>query len=388
VTHRSDQQIRQLTRKFHRENPCAKVILTNCYAQRDPESVAQIEGVSLVADNTQKTNLIQLIDKASGNKDDPQIFREEFEKTRHFTPMSAIPFDDRTRPLVKIQDGCDAKCSYCIVPTVRGPSRSVDPDLIVGQVHSLLDQGYREVVLTGIHMGTYGMHLKPRIPLDMLIKRITSRPGNWRLRLSSIEPMELSRKIIERAADSDKISPHFHICLQSGSDRILKKMLRPYNTSRFAAIVEEIRKKLPDSGIGTDVIIGFPGETEEDHKQTVRYLNQLPFTYFHVFPYSDRSGTKASTLNDKVPSKIIKERSQELREMSAYKNHKFRESFIGRNLSVLTLSEFRNGFRESLSGNYLKVLMPKDTPENELARVQIETEKNGFLMGNLLAGPR
>jgi threonylcarbamoyladenosine tRNA methylthiotransferase MtaB len=253
--------------------------------------------------------------------------------------------------------------------------------LIVDQVKSLLNKGFREIVLTGIHMGTYGLHMKPKVPLNTLIEKIINLSGKWRLRLSSIEPMQLSLKIIDQAADSEKIAPHFHICLQSGSDRLLKKMLRPYSTSRFASIVENIHKKIPHAGIGTDVISGFPGETDEDHRQTVEFLNELPFTYFHVFPYSDRSGTQASGLPGKVPSTIIRTRCQELRELSNQKNTKFRHSFIGNDVSVLTLSDTRNGLRESLSGNYLKVLVSESNPENALFKVKVTGEEEGFLLG-------
>jgi threonylcarbamoyladenosine tRNA methylthiotransferase MtaB len=387
VTQRSDQQVRQFTRKIHRENPRARIILTGCYAQRDPDSVAQVEGVSLVAGNTEKNKLVQLMDLDGGKTSDAgSIFNRSFEKKRSFNPSSALPIGDKTRPLVKIQDGCDARCSYCIVPTVRGPSRSIPPELILEQVQQLLQQGFREIVLTGIHMGTYGMHLQPRVPLNRLIERITGLPGTWRLRLSSIEPMELSRKVIDLAASSEKVAPHFHICLQSGSDRILKKMLRPYNKARFASIVEEIHRKIPAAGIGTDVISGFPGESVEDHRRTIEFLKELPFSYFHVFPYSDRSGTLASDMPDKVSSKVIKERSRELRELSACKNSQFRKSFIGKEIVSLTLSEQRGGFREALTGNYLRHLVPIGIPGNQLFTSRVTEDRDGFLISAGEAG--
>jgi threonylcarbamoyladenosine tRNA methylthiotransferase MtaB len=382
VTHRSDQQVRQLTRRFHRENPQAQIVLTGCFAQRDPKAVVKISGVSAVVGNTNKNKLVELVRDLdsvpdslldSGEREgtvrakiQPPVFRREFEKTRSFSSQPALPIGDKTRPLVKIQDGCDSKCSYCIVPTVRGPSRSLPPDEILGHIRLLISEGFREIVLTGIHIGTYGLHFRPRVPFDSLIRRISKLPGEWRLRLSSIEPMELSRRVIDLAADSERIAPHFHICLQSGSDAVLKRMLRPYNTRRFAKIVEEIERKIPNAGIGTDVIAGFPGETVSDHEKTLEFLEELPFTYFHVFPYSDRSGTQASTMKNKVSPAVIKERSRQLRELSAEKNRRFRERFIGQELSFLTLGLTGDSNREALSGNYLKALVSSEIQENRI----------------------
>jgi len=355
VTHRSDQQVRQLTRKLHRQNPAARIVVTGCYAQRDPEAVGEILGVSVVVGNTRKNELVQLLEASGPDAgQSPLLYRESFEKQRSFSIESAssLPAGARSRPLVKIQDGCDAKCAYCIVPTVRGPSRSVPPEIILHRIRELLERGFREIVLTGIHMGTYGMHLTPRIPLDGLIEKLCRLPGDWRLRLSSIEPMELSRRVIDLAASSEKLAPHFHICVQSGSDPVLRRMLRPYSASKFASIVEYIHDRIPRAGIGTDVICGFPGETEEDHRRTVTFLEKLPFTYIHVFPYSDRSGTAASEMPGKVSSRLIRERCREIRELSEKKNREFRRSQIGEEISLLTLTKACGSSREALSDNY------------------------------------
>ncbi len=373
VTHRSDQQVRQLTRKMRRENQGARIVVTGCYAQRDPEALANIEGVDAVIGNTHKGDLVQISESLPagprvGNGADCEVpvFREDFLKNRTLELTPAEFVGGRTRPYVKIQDGCDAKCAYCIIPEVRGPSRSVPPDTILRQVQDLIDAGFAEIVLTGIHIGTYGMHVQPRYPLDHLLTDIAGLPGLGRLRLSSIEPMELSQRVIELAAATDKIAPHFHICLQSGSDRVLKRMLRPYNTEKFARIVKRIRELIPEAGIGTDVIVGFPGETAEDHEATFRFLEDGPFTYIHVFPYSDRPGTRASGFGDKVDSKLIKKRSQELRELSVRKNSEFRRRFLGQRLSVLTLTEKKNGMREAVAGNYLKAKLDGRLEGNRL----------------------
>jgi threonylcarbamoyladenosine tRNA methylthiotransferase MtaB len=373
VTHRSDQQVRQLTRKMRRENRNARIVVTGCYAQRDPEALADIEGVDAVIGNTHKGDLVQISESLSAGTRIPgegdcevPVFRDDFLKHRSLEPTPAEFVGGKTRPYVKIQDGCDAKCAYCIIPEVRGPSRSVPPETVLEQVRELIDAGFAELVLTGIHIGTYGMYLRPRYPLDHLLAEIVALPGLGRLRLSSIEPMELSQRVIELAAATDRIAPHFHICLQSGSDRILRRMLRPYNTERFARIVNRIRELIPEAGIGTDVIVGFPGETAEDHDATVRFLEDGPFTYLHVFPYSDRPGTRASESGDKVESRVINARSKELRELSVRMNAEFRRRFLGKRLSVLSLTEKTNGMREAVAGNYLKVKLNGQLEGNRL----------------------
>ena len=381
VTHRSDRQVRQLTRSLRRQNPAARLVVTGCYAQRDPRALARITGVDAVVGNSHKGKIGSIVSTFECEKTHPPthgeiaaIHRNDFGNVAAMEMTPAAETGGRTRPFVKIQDGCDAKCTYCIIPHVRGPSRSVPPQIVLRQLHQLVDNGFKEVVLTGIHMGSYGMRLKPRYSLDRLLKEIVGIPGLERVRLSSIEPMQLSRRIIALAAECEKIAPHFHICLQSGSDRILKKMFRPYKTSRFASIVQEIRRCLPDAAIGTDVIAGFPGESEEDHRQTVEFINRMPFTYLHVFPYSDRSGTAASEMTEKVDSRNIKRRGEELRQISEEKNRAFRRRFQGQSLSVLTLNEKKEGMRTALSGNYLKAKLDPSMPANQLVQAKVVAE--------------
>ena len=373
VTHRSDQQVRQLSRKLKRENPRALLIVTGCYAQRSPDALTCIPEIDAVVGNSHKDKIVQIATQSCnlpptppGRKEEPVVYRGEFSQLKVLNPIPAGGMQRRTRPFVKIQDGCDAKCSYCIIPFVRGPSRSVSPDLVIEQVRKLIVAKYKEVVLTGIHLGTYGMHLRPRYSLVQLLTDIISLPDLVQVRLSSIEPMQLSRQIIAMAAECGKIAPHFHICLQSGSDRILKKMLRPYSVAKFAGIVEEIFNKVPNAAIGTDVITGFPGETEEDHQQTLAFIEDMPFTYLHVFPYSDRAGTSASRMKGKIASKIQKRRSLQLRQLSEKKNEAFRQNFFGQRVSVLTLNEEKDGMREGITGNYLKVRVPAVLPGNEV----------------------
>jgi threonylcarbamoyladenosine tRNA methylthiotransferase MtaB len=385
VTHRTDQQVRQLARRLIRGNPSARVLVTGCYAQRAPERLAAIPGVAAVVGNTRKDSLVELAGAVPGGTGEyvpalAAVYRDSFEKVRVIDAATARNIDGRTRAFVKIQDGCDAKCSYCVIPTVRGFSRSVPPEQVLDGVRRLIDEGFREIVLTGIHIGTYGQYLSPRFPLDRLLRAAVELPGLGRLRISSIEPMELSRRVIELAASSDRIAPHYHICLQSGSDRVLRRMLRPYNAARFLGIVEKIREAVPHAAIGTDVIVGFPGESEEDHRATVEFLAGGPFTYLHVFPYSDRPGTAASRMPDKVRAAEIRRRGAEIRRLGVSLERAFRKRFLGESLEVLTLSEVRNGRREAVSGNYLRVLVPEGIPENTLFEGRVIGEAGAFLV--------
>jgi len=386
VTHRSDQQVRQMVRRFHRENGAARIVVTGCYAQRDPESLSRIPGVDAVIGNTHKSDLVRIVGREAKpvlTADElADVYRQEFVKVRTMEGATAGSPGLRVRPFIKVQDGCDAKCAYCIIPLVRGPGRSLPPEQVLTQVRQLAREGFREVVLTGIHIGTYGMHLRPRYPLDRLLADVAGTPGLDRVRLSSIEPMELSRRVIELAAGNDKICPHFHICLQSGSNRILRKMLRPYNTSRFGEIVQEIRAKLPQAAIGTDLVVGFPGETARDHLETVRFVQAMPFTYLHVFPYSDRPGTRASAMRPKVDPPVRRQRCWELRQISAAKNRAFRQRFMGRKLSVLTLGESASGRWEGISANYIKVRFPVPVEPNRMVRVEAVGETEDGLEGN------
>ncbi len=386
VTHRADQQVRQLTRKLRRLNPAARLVVAGCYAQRAPRTLARLGSVDLVVGNSHKRDLVQIAAALdSGGMGLPTereiaaIYQDDFRNVPALGVTPATQTAGRTRPFVKIQDGCDAKCTYCIIPQVRGPSRSVPPQMVLEHIRRLVAEGFKEIVLTGIHMGSYGMHLKPRFSLDRLLNEIVAVEGLERVRLSSLEPMQLSRRIIALAASCGKVAPHFHICLQSGSDRILKKMLRPYTTSRFASLVEEIHQRIPDAAIGTDVIVGFPGESEEDHCQTVDFIGRMPFTYLHVFPYSDRTGTAAFRIADKVESRAIKCRSEELRKLSEEKNRNFRHRFLGQPLSVLTLSEKKDGMRTALSGNYLKAKLDPEVPSNRIVEARVVAEdRDGY----------
>ena len=293
--------------------------------------------------------------------------------------MPAFP-DDCTRPTLKVQDGCDARCSFCIIPEVRGASRSLAPEKVVAQVSELEERGYKEIVLSGINLGSYGKDLEPRTTFLALVERILAETRIPRLRISSIEPMDVSPQLICLVASEPRMAQHFHVPLQSGSDGILRAMNRRYWAAHYAERLRAIHEQIPQGAIGADVMVGFPGETAADHAASLRFVESLPFTYLHVFPYSARPGTPAAARSDALNGRIIHERGQEMRALMAAKRRAFLESQVGRTLSVLTLDEQEDGARVALSSNYLSVVLPgSQAPPNTLLDVSIGRVFDGRL---------
>jgi threonylcarbamoyladenosine tRNA methylthiotransferase MtaB len=283
------------------------------------------------------------------------------ERERGISALSAAalpPAGARTRPFLKVQDGCDAFCAYCIVPYARGPSRSVAFQAVLDGVSRLSDQGYQEAVLTGIHLGAYGKDLDPRTSLAELLRAILKRPDSIQVRLSSIEPLELTDEIINLAADSERICRHFHVPLQSGEARILKRMGRPYTPEFYGGRIARIHRLLPDAAIGADVLLGFPGETEADFENTLSFVEALPLAYLHVFPFSARPGTAAWALGGRVPAERIRQRCSRMRQLGARKRLAFHRRFLGRRVRVLTEGrrDPQTGLLKGISSNYLPVI--------------------------------
>ena len=373
VTQRSDQQVRQAIRRLHRENPHARIVVTGCYAERDPVPLAEMPGVSLVIGNNERDRLVEILSDEEGPSSG-KIVRSSLDAARDYLLPPAGNTGSKTRPLVKLQDGCDAGCSYCIVPHVRGPGRSARPETVISEVESLVDRGFQEIVLTGVHLGAFGLKLEGRPRLIDLLRRIAEIPNLGRIRLSSIEPMHFDREIVDLAAKHPVFARHFHIPLQSGSDRILRLMRRPYRSARFRELLDYIQDKLPDAGIGTDVLVGFPGETEKDFADTCELLRDLPLAYLHVFPFSPREGTVAWSMPDRVPSQIMKGRLKTVLDISREKNLAFRKRFLGQALAAITLSrEERLGTSLALTGNYIHARIPGlSVPPNRLIDIRIE----------------
>lgn len=371
VTQKADYRSRQIIRKAIRKGPDAKVIVTGCYAERVPEELKAI-GACTVIGNRVKNQITRYLDNIT----------KENELPAHGTVCTdsgtfrcrATFHTGRTRAFLKIQEGCNYQCSYCIVPTVRGKSQSASIKNVCEEVRALIDGGYKEVVLTGIQLGAYGEDLKPNTNLCELLKELLKIDGNFRLRLSSIEPQDITQEIIEIIKSSPRICRHLHIPLQSGDDRILKAMRRGYTTAYYKALIMSLIKNIPDIGLGTDVIVGFPGETEMDFLNTYNLLNDLPLCYFHVFGYSDRPNTPIYKFKDKLKKKDIKGRSRQLQLLSEKKAIAFKNGMIGRQVEVLVEGKsISSGFTAGLTSNYIRLnFKNKDYIEGEIVRLKVE----------------
>ena len=365
VTASADEDARQSLRQVQRENPQARIVVTGCYAQRAPEELAAFPGVAWVVGNSHKPQISELLacpapERALIQVGDPNI------QTDLWWAAADGYAEDRTRPNLKIQDGCSQRCSFCLVPQVRGRSRSAPAEWVVEQVESLTSR-YREVVLSGINLGRWGRDLTPRVRLADLLQRLLEETALERLRLSSIEPLDVADPLLELLAGSPRLARHLHVPLQSGSDAVLRRMRRHYRARHYAERIRKARQSMPEAALGADVMVGFPGETEAEFEETRCFVEGLPLTYLHVFTYSARPGTPAAAVPGQVPMPVRKERNRLLRELGAKKNLEFRQSMLGRRLSVVTLG--RPG--TALSDNYIKVELARSREPNQLVEVEI-----------------
>jgi threonylcarbamoyladenosine tRNA methylthiotransferase MtaB len=353
VTAKSDYRSRQAVRRAVKSSPGARIVVTGCYAQRFPEELARIEGVDLVIGNHEKEDIISYLDGPWHDRPaiavtDPGRFRDIPARTR------LHGFGGYTRAFVKIQDGCDNRCSYCAVPLARGRSRSKPVKDVLEEITILAAGGYAEVVLTGVHLGSYGRDLLPAASLSDLLRVTSTIPGLERVRLSSIEPTDFSPQLIEAMADPDlRVCPHVHVPLQSGDDGVLRCMGRPYTAGEYRDIVRAIADALPHCGIGADVMVGFPGEDEAAFTHTQNLIETLPITYLHVFAYSKRRGTRAADFANQVDPGRKKTRSRILRDLGKAKSRAFRASLVGKTVEVLVLKRTSEGRAIGLSGNYV-----------------------------------
>jgi len=364
VTSSADDDVRQTVRRVHRENPASRILVTGCYAQRAPEELAALPGVEWVVGNSHKTGIADLLTGAPYHS---QILVGDIFASRDFLTAPVMEAAaDRARPNLKIQDGCNNRCSFCIIPFVRGRSRSSPADFVVEQVRNLAGR-YREVVLSGINLGRWGKEPGSNLRLAGLIRRLLRETEIDRIRLSSVEPMDFSDDLLGLMAESPRIAKHVHAPLQSGSDGVLRRMHRKYRPRHYADRILKARSLMPDAAIGADVMAGFPGETDAEFEENRAFIECLPFTYLHVFTYSERPGTAAAEMRHPVPIHVRRERSRSLRELAAQKNLEFRRRMAGRKLSVVTLEEPRT----ALSSNYLKVEMVAARPSNQLLEVEI-----------------
>lgn len=363
VTNESDKKSRKMINRAKKNNPNAIIIVMGCYSQVNAEDI----DVDIVLGNKDKSKIVDIIEEYKKTKEKKKIIYDltkvEFEK------MEINNFDNHTRAFVKIQDGCNAFCSYCIIPYVRGRVRSKAPEDVINEVTTLVEKGYKEIVLTGIHTGKYGRDINTN--LENLLKKLIKIPNLYRLRISSIEINEITDEIIELMKNSNIIAHHLHIPLQSGSDKILKLMERKYDTKYFLDRINYIRKNILDISITTDLIVGFPHEDDNLFNETINFLNKIKFSKIHVFPYSKREGTKACTMDNQVSQEIKKIRTRKVIELSNDNELEFYKSMLNKEEEIITES-YKNGYTKGFTSNYILVHIKGKYDANKIIKVKID----------------
>lgn len=421
VTAAADQDARASIRRIHRENPSAKIMVTGCYAQRAPQEIVALPGVTWVVGNSHKHRVAEI---AAGSGSEPELLAESVEGDvseqsigdhgmhdsgpQNFVSLETVSLSapaftlvgdifahteliaapvfsgdtiaEKTRPNLKVQDGCDNRCSFCIIPNVRGQSRSMKLDRVIEEANALVEAGYREIVLSGINLGRWGRDFQPQQKFEQLVRALLDHTGIQKIRISSVEPMDWSDDLIALVSSSPRIAKHAHVPLQSGSDRILRKMHRKYRPWHYAEKIRKIHEAMPEAAIGADVMVGFPGETDELFEESRSFIEHLPFTYLHVFTYSSRPGTPSAAMPDQVPVHLARERNRVLRELAAEKNLEFRRKFVGKTLEVITLQQGDDDWTEALSDNYLKVRLAGRHEANQIVGAEITEVSNEELV--------
>ena len=392
VTATADQGTRQTIRRIARDNPSARIVVTGCYATRRPEDVGALPNVTNVVANDDKPRLMQFLRRTEETAEAAKTAEKILGSA--FFAVSAVPSGSgdgpcgttiepgvagRTAFTLRVQTGCAEPCSYCIIPSTRGAPRSVPIDQVMREVERVAAAGFKEIALTGVHLGSYGRDLQPASSLIELLRALDAgsvrRPDRL-FRISSLEPMDCTREIVDLVASSERFAPHFHLPLQHASDRVLATMRRPYALEHYETLVNDIRARVPGASIGSDVIVGFPGETDEDFELLLTYLERSPLTHVHVFPYSDRPGTPASVMAGKVSGPVVRERGRRIREVGRVLSERFRASQIGRTHRALTLEDGSY----AVTANYLKVRIPPGRARNEWVHVKLTSHDDGELL--------
>ena len=359
VTASADQAARQTVRRIARANPGVRVVVTGCYATRQPDEVAALPNVIRVVTNAQKDGLAGMF----GDGDGPC--------GHTLTPGVA----GRTALTLRVQTGCDEACTYCIIPRTRGTGRSKPLAAVVDDVRRAVEAGYKEIAITGVHLGSYGRDLWDGSSLASLVRRLGAWKDDVLFRISSLEPMDCTPEIVDAVAGSSRLAPHFHLPLQHGSDTVLRAMRRPYTSSYYRSLIERVRTAVPDAAIGSDIIVGFPGEDDGDFARLSGLLEDLPLTHLHVFPYSDRPGTDASRLSPKVDGRVVRERGRAIREIGERMSRRFKASQVGRTLRALTVDDGQS----VVTGNYLKLRLDVGRTRNEWVDVRVEDASHAVL---------
>lgn len=384
VTHMSDRKSRQYIRRVKKKNPDAIIAVVGCYSQVSPEEILDIEEVNLVMGTNDRRKIVEEIRKIDASKKVSTV--DDIMKVKAFEEIEISQTNGKTRAFMKIQDGCDRFCTYCIIPYARGRVRSRDIDSIVDEVKKLAKNGYKEVVLTGIHVASYGKDLKDKnIKLLDVIKQINEIDAIERIRLSSVEPILFTDEFVNEVLKMEKVCPHYHLSLQSGCDETLKRMNRRYTTLEYKTIVDRLRDKMPNVAITTDVIVGFPGETNEEFKQTYEFLKDIELSQMHIFKYSPRKGTPAATMENQIDPQMKHFRSEQLLNLSKENFNKFATKFIGSELYVLFEQNIEGNKFEGLTSNYIRVVVESDKNiQGQILKVKINDVKNEYVEGILL----
>ncbi len=388
VTHMSDRKSRQYIRRMKKKNPNAIIAVVGCYSQVSPEEILEIEEVNLVMGTNERRTIVEEIKKLEATQGDKKASTvDDIMKVRAFEAIEISQSNGRTRAFMKIQDGCDRFCSYCIIPYARGGKvRSRDIESIVNEAQTLANNGYKEVVLTGIHVASYGKDLREsNLKLLDVIKRINEIDGIERIRTSSVEPILFTDEFVNEVAKMEKVCPHYHLSLQSGCNETLKRMNRRYTTEEYKEIVDKLRKKIPNVAITTDVIVGFPGETNDEFNKTYDFLRDIELSQMHVFKYSPRKGTPAATMENQIDPQIKQFRSEQLINLSKSNFNKFADKFIGTEMDVLFETNVSENKYEGLTPNYIRVVVQSnDDIHGQILKVKLTEIKDEYVEGILV----
>jgi threonylcarbamoyladenosine tRNA methylthiotransferase MtaB len=376
VTGKADAEARRRIRGLRRDNPGCRLLVTGCYAELDADAIRAIDGVDFVFGNRDKPRLSGILDELGIGAGDGSL--DGVSGDRGCDAALALPralhFGDRSRAFLKVQEGCRLACSYCIIPTVRGPSRSVPPDEVERAAVALLEKGYREIVLTGVNVGDYGRDLAETVTLATLLRRLLAAAGPNRFRLNSLEPLTVTDEIVELMASDPRLAPHVQVPLQSGSPAILRAMRRNYRPERYLERLRRLREALPHAGLGADVIVGFPGETDERFRETHDFIAAAPLNYLHVFAWSPRPGTPAAALPDRVHGAVVRRRSAALHRLGNRLSHRFRAGFEGRQLDAVVLAPRADGRVRALTGNFIEVALDAGSAaRGDVVRVRVKS---------------
>lgn len=383
VTHMSDRKSRQYIRRVKKKNPNAIIAVVGCYSQVSPEEILEIDDVNLVMGTNDRRTIVEKVESIDCNTKLSTV--DDIMKVKEFEEIEISQTNGKTRAFIKVQDGCDRFCAYCIIPYARGRIRSRDLNSIIDEVSNLANMGYREVVLTGIHVASYGKDLKDGSSLLTIIKAVAQIDGIERIRLSSVEPVLFTEEFVDEIKKIDKLVPHYHLSLQSGCDATLKRMNRRYTAEEYKEIVDILRKNIENVAITTDVIVGFPGETNEEFSETLEFLKEIKLMHTHVFKYSPRKGTPAASMENQVDPQMKNLRSSTLLALSTKNFKEFAKDYIGKTMRVLFEEKNNEGYYEGLTDNYMRIKVKSDTDiRDTFVDTVIKEAKDDFCIGEVV----